>query len=195
MVMLRELPDNFQLEQLRAALKFVKNRRCAVDVGAHRGIWTRVMAREFAKVTAVEPNIKMFEQISDDLGNVKKVNAACGSRAGRCALADGKKNTGQTHCIIGNEVEVVTIDSMNLLEVDFIKIDVEGMEFDVLKGGRNTIEQSRPLIMIEENGLCERYGHKTDRASRLLRRWGMVPLVTFHMKPEKDVNILFGWVE
>lgn len=46
-------------------------------------------------------------------------------------------------------IEVVTLDQLGLPHVDFIKIDVEGMELDVLKGGRATIERDRPLMQLE----------------------------------------------
>lgn len=191
MVALRDLPDGFQIEQLRATLQFVVRRSFALDIGAHRGIWSSVLASEFERVLAIEPNKESFDKIPE-FKNLEKLNIACGEYNGRCSLREGEKNTGQTHVVEGNDVLVRPIDSLGV-KPDFIKIDVEGMEFDVLKGAKKTIEECRPWILIEENGLCQRYGHKPDRATRLLRRWGMRQVVTFHMKPEKDVNILFGW--
>jgi tetrahydromethanopterin S-methyltransferase subunit F len=47
------------------------------------------------------------------------------------------------------EVKVVTLDSFNLTNVDFIKIDVESYEYEVLKGAKNTIETNKPIIGIE----------------------------------------------
>ncbi len=49
----------------------------------------------------------------------------------------------------GESIEVVTLDGLALPRVDFIKIDVEGMEQDVLAGGRATIERDRPLLQVE----------------------------------------------
>ena len=49
----------------------------------------------------------------------------------------------------GESIEVVTLDSLALPRVDFIKIDVEGMEQDVLAGARATIERDRPLMQVE----------------------------------------------
>lgn len=48
------------------------------------------------------------------------------------------------------DVEIYTIDSLNLPRLDFLKIDVEGMEVDVLKGGRETLEKYRPWCWIEQ---------------------------------------------
>ena len=44
---------------------------------------------------------------------------------------------------------VISIDSMSLPRVDFIKIDVEGMEEEVLAGATNTIARSKPIMLIE----------------------------------------------
>jgi hypothetical protein len=48
-----------------------------------------------------------------------------------------------------DEVEICTIDSLDLNRLDFIKVDVEGMEISVLQGGVKTIEKYRPLCWIE----------------------------------------------
>jgi len=56
-----------------------------------------------------------------------------------------KTNTGYQRV----QVPQVTLDSYNFTDVDIIKIDVEGYEFQVLEGAVNTIAQNRPIIQIE----------------------------------------------
>jgi FkbM family methyltransferase len=46
-------------------------------------------------------------------------------------------------------VRMLTIDSLDLKRLDFIKIDVEGMELEALAGGRNTIMKHKPVMLIE----------------------------------------------
>ena len=47
-------------------------------------------------------------------------------------------------------IDIYTIDGMDLEKLDFIKVDVEGMEIDVLIGGANTIKKYRPWCWIEQ---------------------------------------------
>jgi FkbM family methyltransferase len=47
------------------------------------------------------------------------------------------------------EVELTTIDALNLEKVDFMKIDVEGYESLVIEGALNTIKKCKPLIVME----------------------------------------------
>ena len=46
-------------------------------------------------------------------------------------------------------IPLITLDSLNLDRVDFIKIDVEGMEEDVLRGAARTLDITRPLMQLE----------------------------------------------
>jgi hypothetical protein len=53
------------------------------------------------------------------------------------------------------ECELTVLDSYGFDRVDWIKIDVEGFEMQVLEGGRNTIQQNRPWLLLERNGQDE----------------------------------------
>ena len=50
---------------------------------------------------------------------------------------------------INYTIETITIDELEISDVDFIKIDVEGVELDVLKGSVNTINKYKPLLQVE----------------------------------------------
>src|SRR5260370_29190698 len=51
----------------------------------------------------------------------------------------------------GEIVPLVTIDSLALPSCHLIKIDVEGMELDVLEGATGTLQQLRPLLYVEND--------------------------------------------
>ena len=55
----------------------------------------------------------------------------------------------QERGVSSEKVKQIKIDDSPLDNVRFIKIDVEGMEADVLLGAENTIEKSRPLCLVE----------------------------------------------
>jgi FkbM family methyltransferase len=50
---------------------------------------------------------------------------------------------------VAEKVPAVLIDSLNLNQLDFMKIDVEGMEINALRGAAHTIAKCRPLILLE----------------------------------------------
>jgi hypothetical protein len=64
------------------------------------------------------------------------------------------------------EVRTLALDEVDAARVDFIKLDVEGMELEALQGAEKTIERSRPVLLIEKI--------KTDaeQLTRRLRDWG-----------------------
>ena len=64
----------------------------------------------------------------------------------------------QAKRVIGEgTIPCTTIDSLDLENIDLIKIDVEGYEMEVLKGADKTLETTK-YIMIELNSNTERYG-------------------------------------
>jgi FkbM family methyltransferase len=76
---------------------------------------------------------------------------------------DGNEFIGQPIDYTENTVDIrkLTLDEFNLPRVDFIKIDIEGMEMEALEGAGNTIEKNYPILLIEKI--------KTD--GEQLRRW------------------------
>jgi FkbM family methyltransferase len=74
--------------------------------------------------------------------------------------------------ILSVTAQMKTLDSFDLDNVGFIKIDVEGHEESVLKGGINTIKRSRPNLLIE---IEERHSPQSlRRASQFLNELGYV---------------------
>lgn len=64
------------------------------------------------------------------------------------------------------EIPYISIDSLKLNKIDFIKIDVEGMEIDVLQGAIKTIKQFFPILQIEyiksDKTILENFLNKLD---------------------------------
>ncbi len=70
---------------------------------------------------------------------------------------------------------MATLDSFDLTNVDFIKIDTEGYEYFVLKGAEKTIKRDHPVIVVEQKeSTKDRYGLQFEQAVTLLKSWGAV---------------------
>ena len=65
-------------------------------------------------------------------------------------------------------VKVVTIDTLDLPELDFLKIDAEGHEPAVLRGAKDTIERHRPVLCLEVKGNGVSYGAVADAINMAL---------------------------
>jgi FkbM family methyltransferase len=160
-----ERTGSWQLGRLHAALRHLDphRRRTALDVGAHVGTWARELARHFQRVVAFEPVPETYECLC---GNVT-AREGCRVELHNLAVADrtatwaffpddrwGPGNTGGTFLLPeggGEEIPIrsVLLDSMDFTGLDFVKIDVEGMEAQVLEGGARTLARHRPLIVWE----------------------------------------------
>jgi len=111
-----------------------------------------------------------------------RFNFALGDKEDKVSMLPGTENTGQWHVGEGSEVQVFPLDKFELQEVDFLKIDVEGYELQVLKGAVQTITRWKPVILYEENGLCQRYGTTHEDIQAFLKNQGYV----FIRKMNKD---------
>ena len=165
---LKELPKNHDLKHLEWALGFIEKTEVAIDGGAHQGIWTRRLLDVFDHVIAFEP----IES------NRKKIPAAAeiypyaiGDYDGPVGMQHGTENTGQGHVTEGDSTKMVMLDSLGV-DCDFLKLDVEGYELQALIGAWEMIHRCKPLIMIEENGLCKRYGVEPMAADQWLKDAG-----------------------
>ncbi len=90
------------------------------------------------------------------------------------ADCDGPGSNAEFRGQIGVDVEVQTLDSVcaaaELTRLDFIKIDVEGAELQVLKGGQASIERFRPAVLVEiEDRHTARYRHPGADVAAWLR--------------------------
>jgi len=182
--------QGFQLDRLDTALSFLDPNRfgIAVDGGAHVGSWTKVLAGCFKKVLAFEPAADTFDclcQNTRNLPNVYQFNQPLGDKERRVKIVDDITREGNTGSRYIQDVDAhevvsitrtsttVTIDSLVLSGLDFLKLDVEGAELLALKGARDTILKYKPVIFIEsKKGMAERFGGYTGDALEFLRNLG-----------------------
>ena len=167
---------------------FVGRTQChAVDIGANIGFMTAYFAQRWQHVTAFEPTPAIFACLEKNCtrDNTDLKPLALSDKIDTVLFAiQGKSEINQivsTTDILTKhwssiEVPAVTLDSLNLTDVDMIKIDVEGHELSVLHGAEQTIRSQRPLIAIEisfENKVLDKELNKNHAtALDLLCSWG-----------------------
>lgn len=139
-----------------------------VEVGANIGSLTVPLSRmagAAGQVIAFEPQRAVFNVLCGNLAlngltNVKPIRAAVGRAAGEIAIPllgyDGKGNYGGVAVgdSSGGPQETVTMQNLDTLDVsrlDFLKIDVEGLETEVIAGAGGVLERFRPVIFVEND--------------------------------------------
>jgi FkbM family methyltransferase len=145
-----------------------------LDVGANIGLATLAMSTalpDSARLLAVEPSPRNLAHLRRNLAanglgppRVEVVAAAVGAEPGSLGFHESDYGAG-SHLVSGHHladgsmpavsVPVETLDrvasSRGLGRLDFIKIDVEGFEPDVLAGAAGAIERFRPVVYMEFN--------------------------------------------
>lgn len=167
----------YQYEKYEAAMAHVKGRRAAVDCGAHCGLWTFWMARDFAVVHAFEPkpaHVQCWHENMAGKPNARLYETALGDEQKQVGLKTGPSSSGDTAVVLDAEgTPMRTLDSFNLHDLDLIKIDCEGFEAFVLEGARETIARSKPVVIVEQKpGHGQRFGRGELDAVVLLEQMG-----------------------
>lgn len=159
-----------EFAELEIALlrRFLRRGCTVVDAGANIGTHTLAFAAMVGRrglVYAFEPQRRIFETLAanlvlNDVANVRAHHAALSVRAGVLQVPEFDRT--QTHNFggvsvgsakRGKSVTATSLDALRLAACHLIKIDVEGMEREVLEGARRTIRRCRPLLYVENDRL------------------------------------------
>ncbi len=190
--------------------QIVKPGQVIVEAGAHIGAHTIPLSRwvgSGGRVLAFEPQRIVFQTLCANVALNGRTNVACQPRAlgqrpgtlrvppvdytqaintGGIALCEGAQ---------GELVEVVTIDSLELSACHLIKVDVEGMELEVLRGAEATLARHRPLLYVEND--------RAEKSAALIAYllgagyalyWHLPPLFQSHNFFDNSENIFPGVV-
>lgn len=138
-------------------MKNLPNKRTFVDVGANVGIWSLPMTQHFQKVISYEPSRQNIECLKTNIPPVIEIREkAVADFNGEAEFHQAGKNCGDGKlCREGikssYKVPVVKLDDENLIDVDFVKIDTQGWELEVLKGMTEILKYQKPWVMMEIN--------------------------------------------
>ena len=162
---------NYEKDTIKIIENFVNEGDVCFDIGANVGPITLALAQKAkpkGKVYAFEPGPPIFERL---VGNISlnplyasaiiAENLGVSEQNGQLFWAEGSEDfdqRGNGSLRVGPDyhkikVDVVSLDfycqSKGIENIDFIKIDVEAMEYEVLKGAKNILGKSQPIIYYE----------------------------------------------
>ncbi|MDC0140947.1 FkbM family methyltransferase [Pelagibacteraceae bacterium] len=157
------LNKGYQEAQRNRALSFVEDFGVAIDCGAHVGLWSRDLSNFFDNLYCFEPVKEFFECLKLNIKskNAKLYNLGLAEKKieKEALITKSLGNSGASRPLLKEEkvsskdyvqkIQMVNLDSFNLTKVDFIKIDVEGLGLQVLKGMANTLRVCNPVVCIE----------------------------------------------
>ncbi|MBL4690187.1 MAG: FkbM family methyltransferase [Rhodospirillales bacterium] len=161
-----DLYGEFSEGEVELFRQVIKPNSIVLDIGANIGCHTVFLAQAMentGRVIAFEPQRLLFQILCANLAlnslfNVQCLNEAIGDTEGTVlvpflnpadklsfgSLELGRHSEGET-------VKKITIDSLELPQCQFIKLDVEGMELMALAGARETISRCRPILYVEND--------------------------------------------
>jgi len=186
----------YEENQWKFVSRFLKPGMNFFDIGANQGFYTILASRRVGsqgKVFAFEPAPTEFRKLRRNLlinrlHNVVMESQAVGSYEGLtefylCLDYQGSFSsirqpaydvTSRKKVI---KVPITTLDAYvqcnNISSLDLIKIDVEGGELDVLKGGGGILERLRPIIMCEmDDRRTQQWGYQAREIWEFLQGYG-----------------------
>ena len=134
------------------------------------------MAQQFERVVTVEPDPVNYSALLLNVADIKNIDharVAFGDKEGMAAIDYVyPENIGAHQLKAGNDIKVITIDSLNVHDCDFLQLDIEGSEHQAILGAERTIKKTYPVITLELKGLGSRYGYSDEDTIELLASWG-----------------------
>ena len=122
------------------------------------------------KIIAFEPDKLHFDCLNKNCKNSINKQVAVGNTFKKIKLI-GDNFTQAKRVGEEGDIQMITIDSLNLHNVDMIKIDVEGYEMEVLKGSDKTLRTVQ-YVMIELNSNTGKYGSSNQECMDFLEQLG-----------------------
>lgn len=188
------LYGSYELPSVRFIRRVIAPGDVVADVGAQIGYITLAMATfDVGKITvhAFEPEPLNIQRLRDNIAlnpgvDVRIVEKAVSDANGAIRLYLSKDHNAGTHSTISGgtnvseefvEIPAVTLDhyvrEQGISALRLIKIDVEGGEYEVIKGASETLTTLRPIVLMElSDALQETRGFSTVEFKKLMKQFG-----------------------
>lgn len=159
--------DSSNLEREINIIKYFSKGGQALDIGGNIGVYSFYMLKHFNKVTAFEPIPDFYNNLKkmfSNNNNYSVYNIALSDKEGEATIyipdrfhgwstleSDDLmlKKASATQKIKQLNIKTKTLDCFEFKDLDFVKIDVEGHELNVLYGAELTLKTNNAVILIE----------------------------------------------
>lgn len=159
------------VRSLEFAIGACSDHRTAIQAGGNVGLWPKRLAEVFARVYTFEPEPVSRACLELNVPrHVTVSGAALGCEPGACGIE--RRSLGSHQVTPGDAVPVVTVDSLELNDVDLLQLDIEGYEWHALMGAIETINASKPVIHLELRDFTRQYGQSDEAVRNLLASLG-----------------------
>jgi len=215
--------DGFESTETAIIKEFLAPGAHFFDIGANFGWYTIIMGRSFPGISvhAFEPNPLAFTELLENIGRNNLDRLVVANNIG---LGDKRKKMqlfvprrlgsafGSLKAIRKYDQDMDVVDvkiglldeycrSKRVSRIDFIKMDVEGAELLVLKGGLKSIRRFKPVLLLEtQKYLTKEFGYHPDEVFDLLRETHhayavcdhkIFPIGTYADAKDRSYNFLF----
>jgi FkbM family methyltransferase len=169
---LDHIKGTFEPAMVTLFASLVRDGDCVLDVGANIGCTSLLFSQVARQVFSFEPSPSTFSLLQKNLAqaqaqNVVAANLGLGNSEGSFELTFAPDNrsggfvSNLTTASAGHQVETIRIVAgdaylrgAHVDQVDFIKIDVEGFERNVIEGLAHTLSRCKPVVVLELNHWC-----------------------------------------
>lgn len=172
------------------AIRFLGNNDLFIDIGANCGSYSILASKvSKAEVIAFEPNTTTFIKLKKNIElnysgekiQLRKIGISNRIGQENITINSGPKNFIVDHLSKEN-TELISVSTLNAelqnLEPTFLKIDVEGHEIQVLEGATEILKNKGvSVIIVEANGMTERYGYSDNYISNFVKNFGFTQCV------------------
>lgn len=167
---LNSMGNNFERHMVQLFRALIDPNDVVADIGANIGL-TAILFSSLAKKTyAFEPspstyNILLENLSRNNISNIEAVNVGLGQTEERLTITFSKNNRSGGYVSdkicpkMGYVTEDIRIDTLDHffgkdIVPTFLKIDVEGYEINVIKGGDAILQSAHPTVVMEMNHFC-----------------------------------------
>ena len=174
-----------------------------LDIGANIGCHTIAFSRLVGStglVFAYEPERTNFNTLAGNISinnvlNVYPFQKAIGSSSGFIAVPEldhertvnwGGLSLCDDYSSAPNyPIPLITVDEQKFIRLDFMKIDIEGMEISALEGAKKTINQFKPILYVEDD--------REEKSALLIEKLKSMDYVIYkHLSPLYNPNNFFN---